>query len=249
MSHDDVQPYEVYRPENPSVPLLRVNMVASADGRATDRAGRSGGLGGPGDREVFRSLRALADGILVGAGTARTEAYGPHRVALHLAPRRRADGRTRPAAIVVVSRSLQLDAASRLFTEAETPTVVLTCAAAPGSAREALRAVAEVVVAGEDEVDLPLGLQRLRDELGIRHVLCEGGPLLNGALLACGLVDELCLTVSPVLVGGAGLAIVRGEASDAAQSLSGSVVGASLRLETVCEQDGELYLRYTLLRT
>ena len=234
---DDVDPYDVYQPDHPGGELLRVNMIASVDGRVTDRSGRTGGLAGCGDREVFRCLRALADGILVGAGTARIEGYGPHRVAPRLAVRRRADGRYGPAPIVVVSRSLDLDLSSALFGEAESTTIVLTCAAAPRASMEKLRAVADVVVTGGEEVDLSDGIARLRADFGLHHLLCEGGPTLNTALLGAGLVDELCLTVAPLLAGGPGPGIVHGDIP-----VDGLVV------RTVCEQDGELYLRYVLRR-
>lgn len=229
----DVTAYDAYRPADPHAPLLRLDMVASVDGAVTRADGRSGGLGGPGDLAVFAALRALADGVLVGAGTVRAEGYGPHRLHPDLAARRRADGRTEPAAIVVVSRSLALDYDAPLFTEAQTPTVVLTCAAAPAERRAAAAAAGRVVVAGDAEVDLVAGVAALRDELGLVSLVCEGGPALNAALLEAGLVDELCVTVAPWLVAG-GHGRLAGE------------LAADRRLELlqVCEQDGELYLRY-----
>jgi 5-amino-6-(5-phosphoribosylamino)uracil reductase len=232
---DRVDPYDTYRPEDPHAPLVRLNMVASADGAVTDRRGRSGGLGGDGDRVVFRALRALADAVLVGAGTVRAERCGPHRPPEALAARRRADGRTRPAGVVVVSRSLDLDTGAPLFAEAEVPTVVLTCAASDPGRRAAIERVGRVVVAGDTWVDLAAGLVELRERLGWAHVLCEGGPTLNAQLLAADLVDELCLTVAPQLVGGSGPRLAA-EIEPPRQ----------LDLAAVCEQDGELLLRYRL---
>lgn len=230
---DEVEPYDAYRPGDPGGALVRINMVTSLDGAVTDAQGRSGGLGGSGDREAFRALRAHADAILVGAGTARAEGYGPHRVRADVAERRRADGRAQPAAIVVVSRSLDLDVTSPLFTEAVTPTVVLTCGAAPEHRRRAVAQAGGVVVAGGDEVDLPAGLARLRDDLGAVHVLCEGGPTLNAALLGAGLADELCVTLAPALVDGGG------------PRLAGTLAEpAHLALVAAFEHDGELLLRY-----
>lgn len=230
----DVVPYEVYRVARGGR-LLRINMVASVDGSVTDSEGRAGGLGGDGDWEVFRALRALADGILVGAGTARIEGYGPHRLNAELAARRRADGRADPAAIVVVSRSLDLDVTTPLFAEARTPTLILTCAAAPQRRRALVGRHARVVVAGDDEVDLAGALEQLGAEHGLDHLVCEGGPTLNGGLLRTGLVDELCMTVAPLLTGSGGSGIVRPP-----------TVGADLELRSLCEQDGEVYIRYGL---
>ncbi|MGH8901134.1 MAG: dihydrofolate reductase family protein [Egibacteraceae bacterium] len=240
---DEADPYEVYRPDDPTVPLLRVNMVASADGAATDAQGRAGGLAGEGDQEVFRTLRALADGILVGASTVRVEGYGPHRLRADLARRREADGRAAPAPIVVVTRSLDLDLASPLFTGGRTPTVVLTCAAAPADRRRAAEQTARVLVVGDADVDLERAVATLRTEFGLAHLLCEGGPTLNAGLIGAGLVDELCLTIAPALTGTGRLRIVADEGPPP-NPLAGKVVLRRLSLLTACEQDSELYLRY-----
>ena len=231
---DDVTPYDVYRVE-PGAGCIRINMVSSIDGRITDEEGRSGGLAGDGDFDDFRALRALADGILVGAGTARLEGYGPHRMPAWLAERRRGDGRPDPAPIILVSRSLRLDVSTPLFAETVTPTVVMTSEKSAAEASAELQRRAHLVVAGGEEVDLAAGLQMLADEHGIHHVLCEGGPSLNTALLATGLVTELCITIAPLLTG-----------SDARGIVSPPARGSALELLSVCEQDGELYARYAL---
>jgi riboflavin biosynthesis pyrimidine reductase len=228
---EEVSPYDAYRPADPAAPLLRLNMVASIEGTVVGEDGRAGTLGAAGDREVFRSLRALADAVLVGAATVRADGYGPHRLRAELAGRRRADGRRDPAAIVVVTRSIDLDLGAPLFTQARVPTVVLTCAAADPLRRGAAERAGRVVVAGEECVDLAAGVAALR-RLGFAHVLCEGGPSVNTTLLRLGLVDELCLTVAPTLVG-RGLQL----AGDLPQR-------RDLDLVSVLEQDGELFLRY-----
>jgi len=233
---DDVDLYDAYSPAS-SDPVLRLNMVSSADGRVTDRDGRSGGLGGNGDKEVFRTLRALADGILVGAGTARAEGYGPHRLRTDLAQRRTAVGLGGPAPIVVVSRSLDMDYDAPLFSEAQTPTIMLTCQSAPADVQRRAAEAGVVVVAGDDDVDLKLGVAVLRQQFGLAHILCEGGPSLNAALLDAGLVDELCLTLAPMVVG-----------HDAPSLTAPIQSGRPLTLHTALEQDGELFLRYRLGR-
>ena len=227
---DDVDPYDAYRSDDPHAPLLRVNMVTSLDGSVTDREGRSGGLGGAADLEVFRTLRALADVVLVGAGTVRAERYGPHRLRADLRERRAADGRPAPAPIAVVTRSLDLDAAAPLFRDAVTPTILVTSyAAARTGALHRFRA--EALVAGEDEVDLVAALRALREHGP--SILCEGGPTLNRGLLDAGLVDELCITFAPHVVGVAGLpAFAPGGGPH------------PFALTSALEQDGELLLRY-----
>ncbi len=232
----DVDLFDALRP--PAGMWLRLDFVTSLDGAAVDEAGRSGGLGGEGDRQVFRMLRAHADAIVVGAGTVRAERYGPHRMAAELAGRRAGTGRCEPAPIVVVSRSLRLDLASPLFAEAVAPTVVLTCETASADRRRAVvEAGGEVVVAGMDAVDLAEGLALLRAR-GLASIVCEGGPRLAAELVDAALVDELCLTVAPVLVGRGGPRLV--------PALAGR---APFALTRVLESGGELYLGYAARRS
>jgi riboflavin biosynthesis pyrimidine reductase len=205
---------------------VRANFVASVDGSVT-LEGKSGGLGNAADRELFHLLRAMADVVLVGAGTARVENYGGAR---------EVDGRTPP--IAVVSRSLDLDPQSRLFTDTRVPPIVLTCEAAPADRRDRLTDVAEVVVAGETDVDMAAAVDALADR-GLCHVECEGGPHLLGWLVAAGLLDELCLTLAPVIAGGMAGRIVAGLESQVADLL---------RLDHVLEDDGHLFLRYSTVR-
>jgi len=178
---------------------LRANFVASADGAAF-LDGQSGGLSSAADRRLFRVLRALGDVVLVGAGTARTEQYKPARRRPELAPLRA--GRTATPPIALVSRGLDLDLAAPLFTEAppDARTIVITCGACPVERRAAVAEVADVIVAGEMDVDLAGAMAALRDR-GLGRVLCEGGPILLGHLTANGLLNELCLTISPLLAG------------------------------------------------
>ncbi|WP_157246007.1 pyrimidine reductase family protein [Nonomuraea typhae] len=201
---------------------LRVNMVASADGAAWLK-GLSGGLSSKGDRRVFGVLRGLADVIMAGAATVRTEGYGPAK---------RRPSRQEPPPIAVVTRRLDLDLGSPLFTEAEARTIVITCEAAPADRRAEAARRADVVVAGGDRVDMTLAVRALH-ERGLERILCEGGPRLNAQLAAAGLIDELCLTVSPLLVGGTAARILNGEGAH-----------VSLALRHVLEEDGVLFNRY-----
>lgn len=195
------------RPTPPDRPWLLVNMIASLDGAITVDD-RSGGLGRPADRAVFSALRAVADVVLAGAGTVRAEGYGPPRPSPATRAARRARGQAEAPRLAVVSRSLELDPDADLFRAAEEPPLVLTCEAAPAAGRRTLEAVAEVVVAGSTRVDLAAALRALRQR-GVATVCAEGGPTLNGDLLAADLIDEWDLTLSPLLVGGdAGRAVV-----------------------------------------
>lgn len=182
-------------------PLLRAGFVLSVDG-AVAVQGRSRGLHTPSDGEVFRALRALADAVLVGAGTARAEGYRAVRLSEPGRRWRARTGRAEQVPVVLVTRSCDLDPAAPVLVDG--PAVVLTCGAAPADRRQALAKVADVLVCGDDAVDLAEGVDRLR-ERGLAGLLCEGGPQLLHDLLEAGLVDELCATVSPSLVGGSPL--------------------------------------------
>jgi riboflavin biosynthesis pyrimidine reductase len=191
---------------------VRVNFVATADGSAT-ADGLSGSLGGAADLRVFDLLRRLADVVLVAAGTVRAEGYGPMRLTEADVVWRRARGMPDHPVFAIVSGSLALDPASSVFTDAPVRPVVVTVAAADPARRAALSAVADVVSCSPaddpDTLDAGVMLHALRDR-GLRTVHCEGGPSLLGTLVAADLVDELCLTVSPVLEGGVGPRIVTG---------------------------------------
>ncbi|MFF5211482.1 pyrimidine reductase family protein [Streptosporangium sp. NPDC000396] len=229
VTSDDVDIARAYA--YPGGRCVRLNMVASADG-GTWLEGLSGGLSGKGDRRVFGVLRGLADVVLAGAATVRAEGYRPAR------PREswRALREGRPAAppVAVVTRGLDLDLTSPLFTETEPDarTIVITCDAAPRERRQEAARHADVIVAGSERVDLALAIKELAGR-GLGKVLCEGGPKINAQLAAAGLVDELCLTLSPMLIGG-----------DAARVLDGPGSLARLRLVHVLEEDGFLFTRY-----
>lgn len=219
---------------------VALGMVSSVDG-AVSVDGTSGGLGGEADRRAFLRLRDACDAILVGAGTVRAEDYGPPRAPAARAAAREAAGLAPAPQLLVVTGRAALDPSARLFTSERDPgvppAVIVTSATAPGPAVASLADVAEVVTCGHDEVDLAAVLRWCR-ERGLRRVLCEGGPGLNGALLAGGLVDEVFLTVAPALVGGDAGRIVRGP----------QLPPVDLELIEVHEHDGELLLRYRATR-
>jgi riboflavin biosynthesis pyrimidine reductase len=215
-------------------PRLRANFVTSLDG-AVEVDGRSRGLSGDADRAVFALMRKVADAVMVGAGTARHEGYGPVRVDEESAKWRAETGRPEQPTLVLVSASLELDPGARSFTEAPVRPIVLTHDAAPADRRVALAAVADVVSCGQSVVDLAHGLAELRRR-GLRHVLCEGGPHLFGALLAADLVDELCLTISPLLVGAGPGRIVAGGRRDEPEAM---------RLVHLIAAEGMLLTRYS----
>lgn len=176
-------------------------MVAGIDG-STAIDGRVRELSSPTDRRLFVDLRSVADVVLVGAETARKEHYGPVVVGDERRAWRLAQGRTPAPRLALVSRSLGLDGleASLRPEGSDDRGIVLTCESAPATARKRLEEHAEVIVAGTERVDASLAMRSLR-ERGVEVVLCEGGPSLLGELLAAGLVDELCLTLAPVVGG------------------------------------------------
>ena len=229
-----------------AAPWLRANMVVSVDGAAS-LAGRSGGLSGPADRLVFSVLRSLADVILVGATTARTERYRPAAGRNIWAALR--DGRPPTPPIAVVTRELSLDPDSPLLADAPvgSRTIVLTTAAAPAARRAAAARHADVVVAGRDRLT-PAAVVGALAERGFRRLLTEGGPSLLTQINSAGLLDDLCLTVSPVLEGGRAGRILAPREQESEDGGTGGAGGlgalAGLRLVHVLEDHGYLLCRY-----
>ena len=224
-------------PHRGAGPFVRLNFVASADG-AVSVDGLSGGLDAPGDAAVFGVLRELADVVVAGAGTVRAEGYRGVRTSGALRERRRARGQSEVPPVAVLTASADLDPGAALFTDTTVAPLVLTAGRAPRERRDALtRAGAEVVVVGADTVE-PAAVTAALAERGLVRVLCEGGPAVAGAFAAADLVDELCLSLAPQLVGG-----------DAARVVAGSpVAGRALRLASVLAHDDALLLRYRTAR-
>jgi riboflavin biosynthesis pyrimidine reductase len=239
-SPEPVDPVAVYAdvpdgPDRGGRPFLRLNMIASVDG-ATAIGGRSGALGGPADHRVFMVLRSLADAILVAAGTMRAEGYGPAVLPVDVQDVRRARRQVPVPPIAVVSRSCALDWDSPFFTAATARPLVVTVSAAPAANRARAAEVADVVIAGEADVDFRQAVAALGDR-GAASVLAEGGPSLNGQLARAGVLDEICLSVAPKLAGGDSHRIVTGAGPD---------TPLALEPVSILEDSGYLFLRYRL---
>jgi riboflavin biosynthesis pyrimidine reductase len=214
---------------------LRVNFVSAADG-AVHAGGLSRGLQTPGDNAVFAALRNLADVVHVGSGTAVAEGYGPIVPGAERRAIRRSYGLREVVPVAVQSRSLALDPDNELFTEAqpEARTIVLTCAAADPERRRLLKPVADLVDCGDETVE-PALVRRALEERGLTRILSEGGPSVFADLARHGVVDELCLSITPIL-GGPG----PGRISAGAEWPS----PLPLTLLGLLEEDGSLFCRY-----
>ena len=229
---DDDQLAECYAVDDRNTQSVRLNFVASIDGAATDH-GLSGGLSGHADKRVFDLLRRLSDVILVGAGTVRAEGYGAMRLDPTSVQLRRASGLTDQPVFAIVSGTLGLAPESAVFTDAPVRAIVVTVGASSHVRKEAFSRVADVLVCGEETLDVNIMLDAFATR-GLRQVLCEGGPTLFGTLLDADRVDELCLTVSPLLEAGGAHRIVAGAPEKA----------RPMRLHHVLVSGGTLMLRY-----
>jgi riboflavin biosynthesis pyrimidine reductase len=229
---DDEQLAGCYAINDRSSQSVRVNFVASIDGAATDH-GLSGGLSGKADKRVFDILRRLCDVVLVGAGTVRAEGYGAMRLDRASVQLRRENGLADHPVFAIVSGTLGLDPESPVFTKAPVRALVVTVGASSHVKREALSRVTDVLVCGEERLDVGVMLDAFAKR-GLRQVLCEGGPTLFGTLLDADRVDELCLTISPLI-----------EAGDAHRIVVGTLEKARrMTLHHVLVSDGTLMLRY-----
>jgi riboflavin biosynthesis pyrimidine reductase len=221
---------------------LRANMVTSLDGAATV-GGRTAGLSGQADQQVFAMLRALADVIVVGAGTARLEGYRPVRPGQEGARWTwLRDGRSPSPPVAVVTRRLDLNLESPLLTASpdHARTIVITTEAAPPGRRAQVAATAELIIAGRESVDIAAAITALAGR-GHRRILTEGGPYLLSQIIEAGLLDDLCLTLSPLLAGPGADRIVA--AAGPLRELAG-VDARQLHLAHVLAEDGQLLCRY-----
>jgi riboflavin biosynthesis pyrimidine reductase len=231
----EVDPATVYAdlPHGDARPAVRLNMIVSVDG-GTSWNGVSGALGGPADKALFGVLRSFADVVLVASATMRSEHYGPAVVDPAFRDARRERGQAPAPRIAVVTRTCQFDWDEPFFTAATARPIVLTVSSASEADRARASEVADVIIAGTDDVDLRRAIDEL-GALGAENVLAEGGPTLNGELARAGLLDELCVTLSPLLASGDAKRIIAGSTLDALEPLS---------LCSICEQDNYLFLRY-----
>lgn len=235
---DDAELAGLYAyPEHRQRAWVRANFITSLDGGATTD-GTSGGLAGPGDRELFSLLRALADIIIVGAGTIRIEHYGGARPTTAQRQHRRARGQSEVPRLAIVTNSGRLDPAMPVFAQTEVAPLVLTCTAAAEPTRRRLAGVAEVFDCSRNDpgrLDEATAVAAATAG-GLHRVLTEGGPAWLGSLIEADLLDELCLTIAPYVVGGRALRAATGP----------SQVLARMRCARVLADDaGYLYTRYT----
>jgi riboflavin biosynthesis pyrimidine reductase len=215
---------------------VRANFITSVDGGATAE-GKSGALAGPGDRLIFNTLRELADVVVVGAGTVRVEGYSGAHLPVTQRQQRHARGQTEVPQLAIVTKSGRLDREMGVFTRTEVPPLVLTCTAAADETRRRLVDLAEVVDCSRDDpgkVD-EVALLATLEARGLCRVLTEGGPMLLGSFIQRDLLDDLCLTIAPYVVGGLARRIATGPGQ----------LQTQMRCSHVLTDDaGYLYTRY-----
>lgn len=233
---DDVDVGELYRadirPALATRPWVICNMISSADG-GISLDGVSGGLGGPADKRVFAAIRSVPDIIMVASGTVIAENYRSAQTPSDAQKQRTESGQSPVPRIAIVSQSLRIDPEHRVFEGSVRP-IIITSTSSPVEARAALAGVADIVIAGESLVELDLALGQLAG-IGARTVLLEGGPTLNGAFVDADLIDELCLSCAPMMLGGSSPRIIAGSTNTSAHALT---------LDRVLHEDGYLFHRY-----
>jgi riboflavin biosynthesis pyrimidine reductase len=231
-------------------PSVVANFVESLDGvvgiAGLSRSHAIIGNESEADRFVLALLRACADAVVVGSGTLLSSPQGTWRVdraypaaAKGLTELRARRGRAAQPLLVVVTGGGSFDPTHPVL---ETGALVLTTEAAAARLRASVPGATEVVpVTDGDSVDLPAALGVLR-ERGCSVVLAEAGPTMFGSLVASGLVDELFLTVSPVLAGRG--AVARLGLVEGVELLPQTRVAG--RLRSVRAHGSHLFLRYGL---
>lgn len=233
----EIDPLDLYladeRPAPDDRPWLMMNMIASLDG-ATAVDGLSGGLGGPGDKAVFRAVRASCDWVLVASATAAAETYRMPLASADITGRRADHGRTSAPNLVIVTASGRVDPSIPALADrggAEGRPLIITGADAD---EEALASLDADIVRLADPQPQPHAILRELKKRGADVVLAEGGPRFNGILHSAGVVDELCLSLAPTVAGGDSARIIAG----------GSAVAHAMHLDRLLEEDGTLFARY-----
>ena len=229
-SDDDLLELYGYPAERPWV---RFNFITSLDGSATHQ-GVSAPLGNDGDRRLFGLLRRVSDVILVGAGTVRTEGYAGPLVSEEDSRWRTEQGLPAHPALAIISGTLGIEPDSDLFRLSPVRPILITTAAAEKERVRSLSEVADVVSAGAESVSARTCVSLLNDR-GLGRILCEGGPSIFGGFLAEDAVDELCLSLSPLLAGGQGTHIAASVGSPELRQLA---------LASLLESDSALYGRW-----
>lgn len=233
---DELPRLYAYPDGHPEEPWLRANFITSLDGGATAE-GTSGTMAGPGDKFVFNLLRELADVILVGAGTVRIEGYSGAHLSVVQRQQRQARQQTEVPQLAIVTKAGRLDRDLAVFTRTEVPPLVLTSATAADETRRRLTGLAEVIDCSGDDpgrVDEAAVLAELQAR-GLCRILTEGGPMLLGSFIERNLLDELCLTIAPVVVGGLARRIATGP---------GQLLTRMRCAHVLTDDAGYLYTRY-----
>lgn len=227
-------------------PWVRVNMVATVDGAAASPDGLSEGISSEADRRIFGRLRGLADVVLVGAGTVRSEGYRPARLKPDFAERRQQAGQSIVPAIAVVSQSLNLDLSLPLYAEPRVRTIIITSASADAERLRDARRACDVLVCGEDAVDLKAATAALI-ERGMVRIHSEGGPRLLADLVVADAVDELLLTISPTLAGGSFTG--QGSITRILEGVANPTGLRAVSLHHLLEEDSNLFASYRFAPT
>lgn len=215
---------------------VRGNYITSLDGSATVD-GTSGGLGGDNDRLMFNLMRELADVVVVGAGTVRSENYSGVQLSAAQRQRRSERDQSEVPPIAIITASGRIDHDAHVFTRTDVPPLVFTSAEAAPRLQSALGGVADVAAAsGVDRASVDeAAVLRLLAARGLVRVLCEGGPTLMGAFLDNDLIDDLCLTIAPAVVGGDAGRVARGRTGR---------LGRMRRAHLLSDEADYLYARY-----
>jgi riboflavin-specific deaminase-like protein len=225
---EQLETYRPWKQPHDDRPFVAMNFAATVDGRATI-AGVSGPIGSDADTAMLAGLRTRFDAVMIGAGTMRAERYGRLVGDQEKRERRARIGLPGDPLMVIVSGRLNLPWDAPLFTDGGRVLIFTASAAEPPEVATSLE-----VVRHEGFVNLAEALRHLRQERGIRALLCEGGPGLHGELEGGGMVDDLFLTIAPKLSGGEAPRIIEGDLPTVAE----------LELEWLLEESGELFARY-----
>jgi riboflavin-specific deaminase-like protein len=179
-----------------------MNFAMTADGKTAFANHKFVPFASERDREHMMELRATADAVMSGARTVDLSPTTLGTGGTRYRRQRLKRGLSEHNLRIIISGSGSIDPGAEIFKHRFSPIIILTTERAGRLCLKKLRALAEVRICGQKQINFPAAFRWLRKKWNVKRLLCEGGGELSGALFRAGLVDELHLTVSPKIFGG-----------------------------------------------
>jgi len=191
-------------------PLVVANFAMTVDGKISTRSFSPSLFTSPADKARLQEIRAEADGILVGRGTVAADSMSLGLSRKDLQAQRTAAGKSPAPVRAIVSNSGRFDPRWKVFTNTQSPLVVFSTTQMTTASRAKVAGLCDLRLFEKPQVPLLAALRILREEYGVRRLVCEGGAQLFRSLAEADFVDEIYVTLAPFIFGGTGAPTLTG---------------------------------------